>query len=175
MRASHLTTTIFWPLSSCFATVLARRPRRCPLPSMTTYNSSNTNQRLFIFSKGLLPCCTDIFASSSSGEAAVRTTGSVEDILHSHRFKRKISSERKSTALGYSLGMYVVGGCCRCGQVQRTQRSRMWFAGRRSLSEGGDTFVRAMIGRAPTLTSFRAQSRERSRRPAWPLRFWNSS
>lgn len=37
LRASHLTTTIFWPLSSCFATVLARRPRRCPLPSMTTY------------------------------------------------------------------------------------------------------------------------------------------
>jgi hypothetical protein len=36
LRASHLTTTIFWPLSSCLATVLARRPRRCPLPSMTT-------------------------------------------------------------------------------------------------------------------------------------------
>lgn len=56
----------------------------------------------------------------------VRTTGSVEDILlFCHRFKRKISSERKSAALGYSLGMYVVGGCCRCGRVQRTQRSRM--------------------------------------------------
>lgn len=34
LRASHLTTTIFWPLRSCLATVLARRPRRCPLPSM---------------------------------------------------------------------------------------------------------------------------------------------
>lgn len=35
LRASHRTTTIFWPFSSCFATVLAKRPRRCPLPSMT--------------------------------------------------------------------------------------------------------------------------------------------
>ena len=35
-RASHRTTTIFWPLSNCLATVLARRPRRCPLPSITT-------------------------------------------------------------------------------------------------------------------------------------------
>lgn len=37
LRASHRTTTIFWPLSSCLATVLARRPSRCPLPSMTTW------------------------------------------------------------------------------------------------------------------------------------------
>lgn len=35
-RASQRTTTIFCPLSSCFATVLARRPSRCPLPSMIT-------------------------------------------------------------------------------------------------------------------------------------------
>lgn len=35
-RASVRTTTIFWPLSSCLATMLARRPRRWPLPSMTT-------------------------------------------------------------------------------------------------------------------------------------------
>lgn len=35
LRASHRTTTIFWPFRSCFATVLARRPRRWPLPSMT--------------------------------------------------------------------------------------------------------------------------------------------
>lgn len=45
LRASHLTTTIFWPLSSCLATVLARRPRRCPLPSMTTYNPETLSQR----------------------------------------------------------------------------------------------------------------------------------
>lgn len=45
LRASHLTTTIFWPLSSCLATVLARRPRRCPLPSMTTYNPETHSQR----------------------------------------------------------------------------------------------------------------------------------
>ena len=35
LRASQRTTTIFWPLSSCFATVLARRPSRWPFPSMT--------------------------------------------------------------------------------------------------------------------------------------------
>lgn len=33
---SQRTTTIFCPFSSCLATVLARRPRRWPLPSMTT-------------------------------------------------------------------------------------------------------------------------------------------
>jgi hypothetical protein len=38
-RASQRTTTIFCPLSSCLATVLARRPRRCPLPSMTWFTS----------------------------------------------------------------------------------------------------------------------------------------
>jgi hypothetical protein len=27
-KSSHRTTTIFWPLSNCFATVLANRPRR---------------------------------------------------------------------------------------------------------------------------------------------------
>lgn len=37
LRASVRTTTIFWPLRSCFATVLARRPSKCPLPSMTTW------------------------------------------------------------------------------------------------------------------------------------------
>ena len=36
LRASQRTTTIFWPLRSCLATVLARRPRRWPLPSTTT-------------------------------------------------------------------------------------------------------------------------------------------
>lgn len=36
LRASQRTTTIFWPFSSCFATVLAKRPKRCPLPSITT-------------------------------------------------------------------------------------------------------------------------------------------
>jgi hypothetical protein len=35
-RASQRTTTTFWPLRSCFATILARRPSKCPLPSMTT-------------------------------------------------------------------------------------------------------------------------------------------
>jgi hypothetical protein len=35
LRASHRTTTIFWPLRSCLATVLARRPSKWPLPSMT--------------------------------------------------------------------------------------------------------------------------------------------
>lgn len=37
LRASHRTTTIFWPLSSCLATMLAKRPRRCPLPSITIW------------------------------------------------------------------------------------------------------------------------------------------
>jgi hypothetical protein len=37
-RASHRTTTIFWPLSSCLATVLANRPRRWPLPSIVIYH-----------------------------------------------------------------------------------------------------------------------------------------
>ena len=36
LRASQRTTTIFWPFRSCLATMLARRPRRWPLPSMTT-------------------------------------------------------------------------------------------------------------------------------------------
>lgn len=35
LRASQRTTTIFWPFRSCLATVLARRPSKCPLPSMT--------------------------------------------------------------------------------------------------------------------------------------------
>ena len=29
---SHLTTTIFWPLSACLAMMEARRPKRCPNP-----------------------------------------------------------------------------------------------------------------------------------------------
>ena len=33
--ASARTTTIFWPFNSCLATMLAKRPRRWPLPSMT--------------------------------------------------------------------------------------------------------------------------------------------
>lgn len=35
-KSSHLTTTTFWPLRSCLATMLAKRPRRCPLPSIMT-------------------------------------------------------------------------------------------------------------------------------------------
>lgn len=48
-----------------------------------------------------------------------------------HRFKKDISSERKSAALGYSLGMYVVGGCCRwwAGSTHTTMSDE--FAGRR--------------------------------------------
>lgn len=36
LRASQRTTTICWPLRSCLATMLARRPSRWPLPSITT-------------------------------------------------------------------------------------------------------------------------------------------
>jgi hypothetical protein len=36
LSASHRTTTTFWPFNSCLATMLARRPRRWPLPSMMT-------------------------------------------------------------------------------------------------------------------------------------------
>lgn len=43
LSCSQRTTTIFWPLSSCFATVLARRPRRWPLPSMTIYIKSSVS------------------------------------------------------------------------------------------------------------------------------------
>ena len=35
LRASQRTTTIFWPPSSCFATVLAKRPSRWPFASIT--------------------------------------------------------------------------------------------------------------------------------------------
>lgn len=40
LRASQRTTTIFWPLRSCLATMLASRPSRWPLPSITTYLES---------------------------------------------------------------------------------------------------------------------------------------
>lgn len=93
----------------------------------------------------------EIFKAQRQGRLAVcmakgvRTTGSMEDILlFCHRLKRKISSERKSAALGYSLGMYVVGGCCRCGVVQRTQRSRMGSQVR-SLSEANYTLCGKVI------------------------------
>jgi hypothetical protein len=33
--SSHLTTTIFWPERICLEMIEAKRPRRCPLPSMT--------------------------------------------------------------------------------------------------------------------------------------------
>lgn len=42
-RASQRTTTIFCPLSNCLATVLARRPSRCPLPSMITCSRRRLN------------------------------------------------------------------------------------------------------------------------------------
>jgi len=48
-KASHLTTTIFCPLSSCLATVLARRPSRCPLPSIMTYFDRKPTYKLFVF------------------------------------------------------------------------------------------------------------------------------
>jgi hypothetical protein len=34
--SSQRTTTTFWPLRICLATIEARRPRRWPLPSMVT-------------------------------------------------------------------------------------------------------------------------------------------
>lgn len=37
LSCSQRTTTIFWPFNSCLATVDARRPRRWPLPSTTTW------------------------------------------------------------------------------------------------------------------------------------------
>lgn len=37
LSCSQRTTTTFWPFRSCLATVEARRPRRWPLPSTTTY------------------------------------------------------------------------------------------------------------------------------------------
>lgn len=63
LRASHRTTTIFWPLRSCFATVLARRPSKWPLPSITTYFCDQ--------SKALQPSAAQI----------ERTTGSKDDML----------------------------------------------------------------------------------------------
>ena len=59
--------------------------------------------------------------SNSAGQAAQEVSLAVNDDdwldgghpALCHRFKKDISSERKSAALGYFLGMYVVGGCCR--------------------------------------------------------------
>lgn len=36
LMSSQRTTTTFWPLRICLATIEARRPRRWPLPSMVT-------------------------------------------------------------------------------------------------------------------------------------------
>ena len=54
-RASHLTMTIFCPLSNCLATVLAKRPRRCPLPSMITYVQPDQSQLRPTSNRG--SCC----------------------------------------------------------------------------------------------------------------------
>jgi hypothetical protein len=45
LRASQRTTTIFWPFKSCLATVLASRPSKCPLPSMTIYREKLISYR----------------------------------------------------------------------------------------------------------------------------------
>ena len=44
-RASQRTTTTFWPLRSCLATIEARRPRRWPLPSTTTCEKGIVSKR----------------------------------------------------------------------------------------------------------------------------------
>ena len=79
LRASHRTTTIFWPLSSCLATILARRPRRCPLPSITTY-FRNTILVSEICDGGRLSIET-IQLGRVDSKRVRRTTGSNVDIL----------------------------------------------------------------------------------------------
>lgn len=90
LRASVRTTTIFWPLSNCLATMLARRPKRCPLPSITTYINRNT--RLARDALGLRfsipilitqkPSSMDGCATKKNGRMIwQRTTGSTVDIL----------------------------------------------------------------------------------------------
>lgn len=135
LRASQRTTTIFWPLSNCLATVLARRPSRCPLPSMTTYitNSKSVFQRR---EKG-----DDI-------KGRQRTTGSKVDILLCHRFTRLISSETKSSAPGYTCGFVYCRSWCRWESFNRNPRSLM--VRRKWISEA--KFVRQIV-RCPSPNS----------------------
>ena len=95
LRASHRTTTIFWPLSNCLAMILARRPKRCPLPSITTCDiktksmklahcassqpTNHPSQRNFqhlLQSKERL-----VWVGGGKKKKKKRTTGSIEDIL----------------------------------------------------------------------------------------------
>ena len=80
-RASQRTTTIFCPLSSCLATVLARRPSRCPLPSMTC---SKVSQMVLC---GILCARRRLLAAASNATAnpgdacSVHSEGTYDDRL----------------------------------------------------------------------------------------------
>jgi hypothetical protein len=70
LRASQRTTTTFWPLRSCLATMEARRPRRWPLPSTTTCRTFALAQCSVAF----LRCGFDPLPSPSSPRATVHLT-----------------------------------------------------------------------------------------------------
>ena len=50
-KASVRTTTTFLPFNNCFATIEAKRPKRCPLPSTTTTSAIFSELLLSLFSR----------------------------------------------------------------------------------------------------------------------------
>lgn len=69
LMSSQRTTTTFWPLRSCLATIEARRPRRWPLPSMMT----GAAEKVAIWLARELPRGEELASGSEHGGSSVRT------------------------------------------------------------------------------------------------------
>lgn len=88
LRASQRTTTTFWPLRSCLATMEARRPRRWPLPSTTTCNTYPVSPMLSSFpflwfqsSFKPIQSQSNGLSSDSRGDARSRPTASSASVV----------------------------------------------------------------------------------------------
>lgn len=109
-RASHRTTTIFWPLSNCLATVLASRPRRWPLPSIVIYYFPSS-AIMFLNPLATLP---RFFAMLSYlfcwlMDERRLTTGSKVDILSCYTW---VWEDKYRKALPVSSTFVMVEDCC---------------------------------------------------------------
>ena len=93
-RSSQRTTTIFWPLSSCLATMLASRPRRWPLPSMTICRAAATRSRQYK-------------VHAASGVTYDRLEGG-------HGGERSGAKEMDCVVVGEEIGLDLVGRVSRC-------------------------------------------------------------
>lgn len=121
LRSSQRTTTIFWPLRSCLATMLARRPSRWPLPSITTclafrlavctcqyhcHPAMPPSPAEFGASRSVQECSREFGAMAVSQILLVQSTGAWANVPQT---RTKTFCDRVAAGCFLTLAMLMVG------------------------------------------------------------------